>query len=215
MNIFQYLQKKYKTDKPTAISCIEANAFGIPYPLKSGWLDIHGGRDITDYMLEKIHKKISAKIGRGKKKGKGPTQYQSAALRIASNKSGPAINILAASYKARNAQPPKQKYVDPNGPDFLTSYAWRTLRMQAIKLYGAVCMCCGDHPGNGAVINVDHIKPRKHFPNLALDISNLQILCGACNQGKCNWDETDWRPTESDGDCYDPLDQAKEFLKQF
>lgn len=54
-------------------------------------------------------------------------------------------------------------------------------------------MCCGATPATGAVINVDHIKPRKKYPHLALEISNLQILCHDCNHGKGNWDETDWR----------------------
>ena len=43
-------------------------------------------------------------------------------------------------------------------------------------------------------MNVDHIKPRKKYPELALDKSNLQVLCEECNHGKGNWDETDWRP---------------------
>ena len=65
--------------------------------------------------------------------------------------------------------------------------------MQALKKYGARCMCCGATPAGGAVMNVDHIKPRKLFPDLALDINNLQILCHDCNHGKGNWDQTDWR----------------------
>jgi 5-methylcytosine-specific restriction endonuclease McrA len=80
------------------------------------------------------------------------------------------------------------------GSKFLSSPEWRRLRMQVIKKYGPVCMCCGASPKTGAVINVDHIKPRKLFPDLSLDINNLQILCGACNHGKGNWDTTDWRP---------------------
>ena len=43
-------------------------------------------------------------------------------------------------------------------------------------------------------MNVDHIKPRKKFPELALVEDNLQVLCGACNHGKGNWDQTNWRP---------------------
>lgn len=83
--------------------------------------------------------------------------------------------------------------VDVSSDGFLSTYQWRSLRMVALKKYGAVCMCCGDSPKNGAVMNVDHIKPRKLFPELALDINNLQILCSPCNHGKGNWDFTDWR----------------------
>lgn len=54
-------------------------------------------------------------------------------------------------------------------------------------------MACGQKKG---FIHVDHIKPRSIFPSLELDISNLQILCEACNLGKGAWDQTDWRPKE-------------------
>jgi len=215
MNILQYLQAKYKAEKPGSITRAEAEAFGIPYPLRSGWLATHGPRLVSDYMLSKIGTAMQIKIKRRESKGRNANAYQLVALSLAEKKSGPVIYPAIKTYTPPPAQPPKQRYVDPNGPEFLTSYAWRTLRMQALKLYGAVCMCCGDSPQNGAVMNVDHIKPRKHFPNLALDIANLQILCGACNQGKANWDETDWRPTEPDGISYDPLEQVKEYLKGF
>lgn len=83
--------------------------------------------------------------------------------------------------------------VDPTSKAFLETFAWRKVRMQALKKYGARCMCCGATPANGAVMNVDHIKPRKLFPELSLDVDNLQILCEPCNHGKGNWDQTDWR----------------------
>jgi hypothetical protein len=41
--------------------------------------------------------------------------------------------------------------------------------MEALKKYGPKCMCRGETPKDGAVMNVDHIKPRKLFPDLALD----------------------------------------------
>ena len=83
--------------------------------------------------------------------------------------------------------------VDVSSKDFLSTYAWRNLRIKALNLYGRKCMCCGDTPENGAVMNVDHIKPRIRYPHLALDIRWLQILCGACNHGKGNELETDYR----------------------
>ena len=78
---------------------------------------------------------------------------------------------------------------------FLETYKWRRVRMEAIKLHGARCQCCGATPKDGITINVDHIKPRKTHPELALSLGNLQVLCNVCNHGKGNWDQTDWRST--------------------
>lgn len=84
--------------------------------------------------------------------------------------------------------------------EFLQSFEWRQLRMKALKLHGARCQCCGASPQTGAVMNVDHVKPRKLFPELALSLDNLQVLCDECNHGKGNWDQTDWRPEEFDAE---------------
>lgn len=86
-----------------------------------------------------------------------------------------------------------QAYKKANSDKFLSSFEWRRVRMEALKKYGPVCQCCGATPATGAVMNVDHIKPRKMFPHLALDVDNLQILCHECNHGKGNFDMTDWR----------------------
>lgn len=80
--------------------------------------------------------------------------------------------------------------------EFLKSYEWKKLRIEVIKEQGQRCNCCGATPADGIVINVDHIKPRKTHPELALDKKNLQVLCGDCNHGKGNWDSTDWRNTK-------------------
>ena len=76
---------------------------------------------------------------------------------------------------------------------FLASYEWRRVRMIVLKRDNARCACCGATPADGRVMNVDHIKPRKYHPQLALDLNNLQVLCDECNHGKGNWDQTDWR----------------------
>lgn len=76
---------------------------------------------------------------------------------------------------------------------FYDSREWKELRYAALKRYGAKCGLCGVTRADGAVLNVDHIKPRSKFPELALDIENLQILCAWCNQGKGAHDMTDWR----------------------
>lgn len=81
------------------------------------------------------------------------------------------------------------------GNSFYDSREWQQARYKAIKLYGRKCMACATVEGE---MHVDHIKPRSKYPQLQLEISNLQILCRACNLGKSAWDETDWRPTETE-----------------
>lgn len=102
-------------------------------------------------------------------------------------------------------QPPPPDFrvskVDPNSPAFLESFEWRTLRLRVFACHGHRCMCCGATPAHGFMMHVDHIKPRKKRPDLALDFNNLQVLCEVCNHGKSNWDETDWRPPEESIDA--------------
>lgn len=70
---------------------------------------------------------------------------------------------------------------------------WTKIRYQALVLHGAKCQCCGSSAKNGSVLCVDHIKPVSRYPELALDLNNLQVLCEQCNAGKAAWNETDWR----------------------
>ena len=78
------------------------------------------------------------------------------------------------------------------GAQFYDTIQWQKLRYKAIKLYGKTCHCCG---ATNVEIHVDHIKPRSKYPELELEINNLQILCRACNLGKGNTDVIDWRIT--------------------
>lgn len=92
-------------------------------------------------------------------------------------------------------KPPWKDYVQTDG--FLRSFEWRKVRTLILTQYGARCMCCGATPSDGVRMHVDHIKPRKTHPELALDPANLQVLCEVCNHGKGNWDSTDWRSVAS------------------
>lgn len=76
---------------------------------------------------------------------------------------------------------------------FYDTDAWLELRYRALKLHGGHCQCCGNEPIPGNPLQVDHIKPRSRFPELEMDINNLQVLCKCCNMGKGAWDQTDWR----------------------
>jgi hypothetical protein len=98
-----------------------------------------------------------------------------------------------AVQRLADSQSWKARAPDPATDDFLDSYPWRRMRMAVLARYGARCQCCGATPADGVRMHVDHIKPRRLFPKLALEESNLQVLCEVCNHGKGNWDTTDWR----------------------
>lgn len=77
---------------------------------------------------------------------------------------------------------------------FTASMEWKTLAERVLAAYGWKCMCCGRVPHKRRHVNVDHIKPRKTHPELALEFDNLQVLCGRCNRRKGNKHATDYRP---------------------
>lgn len=86
-------------------------------------------------------------------------------------------------------------------PDFTRTSQWKNLRMRVLVARGAVCECCGASKDNtpDVIIEVDHIKPRIYYPELALEESNLQVLCRDCNGGKNNSNHKDWRQQKLPG----------------
>lgn len=84
-----------------------------------------------------------------------------------------------------------------DGDEFYKTKEWRILRYATLKKYGKRCSLCECTDGP---FHVDHIKPRSKFPELELDKSNLQVLCEACNVGKSNLDDTDWRSNKDASD---------------
>lgn len=88
----------------------------------------------------------------------------------------------------------QQKQQEANNAGiFYRSKEWRRLRYQAFRKYGNKCCVCGRGASDGMVMHVDHIKPRSLYPHLALELSNLQIMCNECNVSKSNKDEVKWR----------------------
>lgn len=77
--------------------------------------------------------------------------------------------------------------------DFYQTREWQGLRFRALQQSKGCCVLCGrSHRVDGVTLHVDHIKPKSRFPSLALDPTNLQVLCEDCNLGKGNRDTTDW-----------------------
>lgn len=165
---------------------------GESWPPKRGWMEKAIGREISDeaaenfikFGKERPSKKVRAEI---RAKARGFVKVDK-------------VKALEKKLAKGNNWSQRRNSINPNAPDFLQSYEWRAIRMEVLRKYGPRCMCCGATPDHGAVMNVDHIKPRRLFPHLALDIDNLQVLCHECNHGKGNLDQTDWRPEEVDSE---------------
>jgi len=67
---------------------------------------------------------------------------------------------------------------------FYASSEWRLVRNQFLQEQGRICQECGQEIKDDFDLTVDHIKPRSKFPELALDVSNLRVLCRSCNSTK-------------------------------
>lgn len=109
---------------------------------------------------------------------------------------------MAAMYESKFSGPSTKKlgapaigYVKDDG--FYDTRAWKEVRLEALRNSSGECECCGANRSHGAVLHVDHIKPRYKYPELSLSLSNLQVLCADCNVGKGAWDETDFRPKKT------------------
>lgn len=72
--------------------------------------------------------------------------------------------------------------------NFYRTKAWRELRLSILLESDCSCKICGITSERGAILHVDHIKPRSLYPELALDKSNLQVLCEDCNIAKSDND---------------------------
>jgi hypothetical protein len=162
----------------------QVHALGYPWPPPRGWLKQIIGKQIT---LEQRDAFVAGTVSKQEARKK-LREIIDAKLCLQYGWNPPKPAKIKKPKKQKSTPAPKIAT-----SDFLQTFEWRRLRMQALKKYGSKCMCCGATPQTGAVMNVDHIKPRKLFPELALDITNLQILCNECNHGKGNWDLTDWR----------------------
>ena len=135
--------------------------------------------------------------------GKNNPNYQDCANLICDSRGWPRVSgrdsakDVCVRFLAKTAKPEPKRipYAQWQAQQkaFYLSREWRELRYEALRRCGAQCCLCGRTRNHGIVLHVDHIKPISKFPDLRLDINNLQVLCEECNMGKSNKDDTDWR----------------------
>lgn len=103
-------------------------------------------------------------------------------------------------YQRHKWKPPKKKNKKKKHKikfaAFFQTTDWKEIRYKVLKRDDGKCQLCGRSRRDGVIMNVDHIKPRLKYPNLAMNINNLQTLCSSCNWGKGGRDETSWRLDE-------------------
>lgn len=182
MNLSEYLKLKGLSPSLTGN---EARAIGVPFPLVRGWVTAYATIEVPEKIVAAVHlsrdqrKKVANEVRREKKEKKAPK---------------PCFALPVQPKKVKKTKPKKHvDYAWVNSDDFLRSFQWRQVRMVVLKRDGRKCACCNATAADGVRIHVDHIKPRRKYPELALDEDNLQVLCEECNHGKGSWDETDWR----------------------
>lgn len=86
-----------------------------------------------------------------------------------------------------------KKAIKKKRVNFYATREWRELRYRVLKESNGKCALCARGARDDMPLHVDHIMPRSKYPKLALEITNLQVLCEDCNLGKSNKDNTDWR----------------------
>lgn len=98
--------------------------------------------------------------------------------------------IATKKKKKRNLDRMKRKGIEPEyrpgvmKAEFYLTREWKKLRWEVLVESDGKCQMCGRSKSDGAILHVDHIRPRSKFPYLELDKKNLQVLCGDCNIGK-------------------------------
>lgn len=80
----------------------------------------------------------------------------------------------------------KTKLTPEDANNFYKSWEWKRVRYQVLLERGKKCEVCGVTNETARLV-VDHIKPLRLYPELALVKSNLQVLCDDCNRGKSNF----------------------------
>lgn len=67
--------------------------------------------------------------------------------------------------------------------DFYVSREWRGFRTRVLKELDRICSICNQEVF-GSDITLDHILPMSKHPDLALEPTNVRVLCRVCNSRK-------------------------------
>lgn len=83
-------------------------------------------------------------------------------------------------YMPRQDAPEKESTLKARG--FYQSRAWRRIRQMALARDHYLCQECLKRKRIKTATEVHHMQPLEDFPELALELSNLQSLCWDCHE---------------------------------
>ena len=89
---------------------------------------------------------------------------------------------------------------------FYESDDWIELKKSVYSIYKPICMKCN---ASNSETHVDHIFPRSKFPELELDLNNMQVLCRSCNIKKGNSNNIDYRTESQKKRCNSYLEKPR------
>jgi len=67
---------------------------------------------------------------------------------------------------------------------FYNTPAWAQARREALKRANYCCRMCGCSVKGIGRSRVDHIRPVREYPGLALMAANLRVLCPGCDAAR-------------------------------
>lgn len=191
---------------------VQLRALGLLYPPRKGWIDYCIGLEISEEARIAFEAYCGADRNSpvwvdAKEKLRIKREENKEARKLEKKRRRAAARAARSAVKYKSASPAptyKQRAIE-----FYASDEWRKLRYRALQVCGAKCQCCGASGRDGATMHVDHVKPRYKFPELELELTNLQVLCADCNIGKGAWDKTDWR-TDADREALEHMKSIRE-----
>lgn len=202
--------EKYGT-KGMGFTYGQLRSIGVSVPPKRGWKREVIGKKITTEQFESF---VSMKGKRGKTidKSRNNTKNQ---LLVSIHKAAKKIDLLNSHIELAkieinaligkigatgnicfsNCSFSVEHILNINGLNKFDYYSpdFRELRYKVFLRDGEICAKCGATPRPNFWLEIDHIKPVSKYPELALDIDNLQVLCKDCNRAKSNIDEMNYR----------------------
>jgi 5-methylcytosine-specific restriction endonuclease McrA len=84
------------------------------------------------------------------------------------------------SFKYQPGKSPEKSTLKKQG--FYHTPAWRRLRVVALQRDHYQCQHCLRRSVIRTATEVHHIKPLEEYPDLALDLDNLDSLCRSCHE---------------------------------